>query len=110
MNPLRSTNYWLNKLEIALKRSQLLSRPIEVCIEPTNRCNSECMMCTHPVHRRHRSIPFGDMSWETFLRTRPFWKYALRIDNGDVEGTMVVKVDDCTFHDFNEKMIKPYKD
>ena len=35
-------------------------------------------------------------------------KYALRLDNGDTLGTMVVKVLDCTLHDFNEKIIKPY--
>jgi len=35
-------------------------------------------------------------------------KYALRLDNGDVNGTMIVKVLDCYLHDFNDKIIKPY--
>lgn len=37
-------------------------------------------------------------------------KYALRLDNGDVNGTMEVRVFDCYLHDFNEKIIKPYAD
>lgn len=37
-------------------------------------------------------------------------KYALRLDNGDTSGTMIVLVDDCVMHDFNEKIIKPYGD
>ncbi|MCD6374216.1 MAG: DUF5123 domain-containing protein, partial [Caldisericaceae bacterium] len=37
-------------------------------------------------------------------------KYAFRLDNGDVNGTMNVKIDNCDFHDFNEKIIKPYPD
>jgi len=35
-------------------------------------------------------------------------KYALRLDNNDTTGTMVVKVNDCVLHDFNDKFIKPY--
>ncbi|GAB4335601.1 MAG: hypothetical protein Kow0037_15720 [Calditrichia bacterium] len=35
-------------------------------------------------------------------------KYALSLDNGDTLGTMIVKVDNCVLHDFNEKIIKPY--
>ena len=35
-------------------------------------------------------------------------KYALRLDNGDVNGSMQVRVMDCNLHDFNEKIIKPY--
>lgn len=76
----RSANYWLNRIEFAIKRDHLLSHPIELCIEPTNRCNSKCVMCTMSVHRQKGSIPFGDMNWETFLRTRPFWKTAKEID------------------------------
>jgi len=78
----RSTNYWLNRLEVAIKRDHLLSHPIELCIETTNHCNSKCVMCTIPVHQQKSSIPFGYMSWETFLRTRPFWKTAKEIDLG----------------------------
>ncbi|MBN2009433.1 DUF5123 domain-containing protein [candidate division KSB1 bacterium] len=37
-------------------------------------------------------------------------KYALRLDNGDTTGTMIVLVEDCVMHDFNEKIIKPYGD
>lgn len=37
-------------------------------------------------------------------------KYALRLDNGDPNGTMEVRVMDCVMHDFNEKIIKPYGD
>lgn len=35
-------------------------------------------------------------------------KYALRLDNEDPSGSMVIKVYDCVMHDFNEKIIKPY--
>jgi len=35
-------------------------------------------------------------------------KYALRLDNGDVNGSMQVFVANCELHDFNEKIIKPY--
>ncbi|GJQ62392.1 MAG: hypothetical protein SCALA702_14450 [Melioribacteraceae bacterium] len=37
-------------------------------------------------------------------------KYALRLDNGNPDGTMDVRVYDCVMHDFNEKIIKPYGD
>ena len=34
--------------------------------------------------------------------------YALRLDNLDTLGTMIVHVNDCVLHDFKEKIIKPY--
>ncbi len=37
-------------------------------------------------------------------------KYLLRLDNGDVNGSMVVKVLDCVSHDFSDKHIKCYPD
>ena len=37
-------------------------------------------------------------------------KYALRLDNADISGTMQILVEDCVMHDFNEKIIKPYAD
>lgn len=37
-------------------------------------------------------------------------KYGLRLDNGNPDGTMDVRVFNCVMHDFNEKIIKPYGD
>ena len=37
-------------------------------------------------------------------------KYALRLDNANVDGTMIVKVMDCVMHTFQDKVIKPYPD
>lgn len=111
----RSTNYWINRIENIMKRDCLLSRPIEVCIEPTNRCNSECMMCTHPVLRQEKSTTFGDMAWETFLRTRPFWKSALRIElggNGEpflhpryLDMAQELKNEGCFVHSFSNGLL-----
>ena len=111
----RSTNYLLNNFEIALKRKRLLSRPIELCIEPTNRCNSECVLCTNPAERRKGATTFGDMTWETFLRTRPFWDSALRIElsgNGEpflhpryLEMARELKKEGCFAHCFSNGLL-----
>jgi hypothetical protein len=37
-------------------------------------------------------------------------KYGVRLDNGDVNGSVILKVMDCVLHDFPEKIIKSYPD
>jgi len=37
-------------------------------------------------------------------------KYAIIMDNDDILGTMSLFVDNCDFHDFSDKTIKPYAD
>jgi len=37
-------------------------------------------------------------------------KYAIIMDNDDTSGTMSLFVDNCDFHDFSDKLIKPYAD
>lgn len=111
----RTTNYWLNRLEFAIKRDHLLSYPIELCIEPTTRCNSKCVMCTMPVHRQKGSVPLGDMSWQTFLCTRPFWKTAREIllgGNGEpflhsryLDMARELKKEGCFVHCFSNGLL-----
>jgi MoaA/NifB/PqqE/SkfB family radical SAM enzyme len=72
----RIANRKLNDAETKLKRTVFVSRPVNLILETTNRCNSWCVMCRHPTYRREQSVGFGDMSMDTFDRSRPFWSYA----------------------------------
>jgi MoaA/NifB/PqqE/SkfB family radical SAM enzyme len=76
---LARANAVLNQLEVATRRARLFSRPVELAIEPTNECNSECSMCTNPRSRRD-GTPIGKMQWDTFNRTRPLWRYARTVE------------------------------
>lgn len=114
-NLARFSNSLANQLEVKMKRGFLLSRPIVLSIEPSNRCNSYCMMCAHVQHRKNKTILFGDMAWETFDRTRPFWKYANEIvlgGNGEpflntnyLRMAQEIKKEGCFVHTFTNGLL-----
>ena len=72
----RVANRKLNAVEVRLRRARLLSYPVSLMLETTNRCNSWCMMCLHPRYRREHSVEFGDMSMDVFRLSKPFWRWA----------------------------------
>ena len=72
-------NKQLNKLELKRRRVRLRSRPIEISLEPTLRCNSNCVMCNRQFIRREQVRRSGFLSWETFDKVRPFFPYAERV-------------------------------
>ncbi len=73
------TNKRLNKLEIKLKRTRLRSKPVEISLEPTLRCNSNCVMCNRQFVRKDQVRHSGFLSWEVFDKVRPFFPYAERV-------------------------------
>lgn len=66
----------LNYIEIKLKRSRLISKPLFVGIEPTLQCNSNCIMCNRQFNRKEDKLANGFLSWDTFNKVKPFFKYA----------------------------------
>lgn len=79
VNPLSFSNKLLNRVEIKLGRSRLLSRPVELTLEPTLQCNSNCVMCNRNFSRKETKEETGFLSWETFGKVKPFFKYAERV-------------------------------
>lgn len=77
--PLSLANMMLNRVEVKFKRTHLLSRPIEVMLEPTIGCNSNCVMCTKRFLRTNAKSPDGFLSWDTLWKIKPFFKYAERV-------------------------------
>lgn len=75
----RLANDAINRLECNYGRKRLLSHPVEVILEPTNRCNSRCLMCK--PYRRAPEIDApesGFMSWEILHRSLPLLRLARR--------------------------------
>ncbi|NUO09319.1 MAG: radical SAM protein [Candidatus Brocadia sp.] len=72
-------NKILNRIEIKLKRTYLLSRPLEVAIEPTMKCDSNCVMCNRNFSRKETKNAAGLLSWDILLKAQPFFKYAERV-------------------------------
>ncbi len=72
-------NKQLNKLEIRKQRSKLRSRPVEINMEPTLRCNASCVMCNRQYVRKEQVRDSGFLSWETFNKVKPFFSYAERV-------------------------------
>jgi hypothetical protein len=64
LTPRRLLNYLLVQLEMKLGRTQLLSRPYELCIDVSNKCNLHCPFC--PTGRGERGRGRGNISYETF--------------------------------------------
>lgn len=73
------TNEILNRIEIKLKKTRLISRPLEITIEPTLICNSNCIMCNRNFSRKETKNAEGFLSWDILLKTKPFLKYAKRV-------------------------------
>jgi MoaA/NifB/PqqE/SkfB family radical SAM enzyme len=78
--PLRLANDALNRIERRSGRVRLMSAPVEVTIEPTNECNSRCLMCL--PYRRDAALPrpeSGYMTLETLQRVGPVLRRARRV-------------------------------
>lgn len=66
----------INKMESGFKRTKLVTKPIMLTIEPTLKCNSNCIMCNRNFSRVETKAAEGFLSWETFNKIKPFFKYA----------------------------------
>lgn len=66
----------INLLEIRMKRTRLISRPLNITLEPTLRCNSNCIMCNRNFNRKEDKASQGFLSWEILNAAKPFFKHA----------------------------------
>ena len=64
LTPRRLLNIALVKLEMKLGRTRLLSRPIHLCIDVSNKCNLTCPFCL--TGRRENGRDKGNVSFEVF--------------------------------------------
>ena len=64
LTPRRLLNYLLVRLEMKLGRTSLISRPYELCVDASNRCNLQCPFC--PTGRRETGRGKGNISYATF--------------------------------------------
>jgi len=60
----RLLNFLLVHLEMRVGRTTLLSRPYELCIDVSNKCNLTCPYC--PTGRRENGRDKGNVTYETF--------------------------------------------
>lgn len=72
-------NKILNRLEIKAKRTRLWSKPVELTLEPTLKCNSNCVMCNRNFSRKETKESSGFLSWKIFDKVRPFFRTAERV-------------------------------
>lgn len=79
VNATSFANKLLNRAEIKFERTNLLSRPIELTLEPTLECNSNCIMCNRNFSRLEVKQTKGFLGWETFDKVRPFFSTAERV-------------------------------
>lgn len=79
VSPHSFANDVLNRLEIKLRRTRLISMPVELTLEPTLRCNSNCVMCNRNFSRKETKKVEGFLSWDIFWKVRPFFKYAKQV-------------------------------
>ena len=61
---IKKINGIVNKIEMALGRTKLISLPRYAQIEPTNRCNEKCVFC--PRNESDYDVLLGKMSLEQF--------------------------------------------
>ncbi|MBI1813697.1 MAG: radical SAM protein [Deltaproteobacteria bacterium] len=64
LTPRRLFNVILNKVEMKLGRTHLVSRPYELCIDVSNKCNLSCPFC--PTGRHEIGRGKGHVTYETF--------------------------------------------
>jgi MoaA/NifB/PqqE/SkfB family radical SAM enzyme len=72
-------------------------------------------MCAHPGHKKNNSIKFGDMDWDTFLKTKYLWDYADEIilgGNGEalmsplfIDMAKSIKNKGCFVHTFSNGLL-----
>lgn len=79
VNSVSFLNKLVNRLEIKLKRTRLISRPVSVIIEPTVKCNSNCIMCNRNFHRPDTKQENGMLSKDTLEKVKTFIRTAERI-------------------------------
>ena len=72
-------NKQLNLAEIRRGRVRLWSRPVHLTVEPTLRCNSNCVMCNRNAVRREEVTRSGFLSWATLENLDPFLPWAERV-------------------------------
>ena len=75
-NFLSFSNKIINHMEIQLKRTRLISKPVELIIKPTLKCNSNCVMCNRNFNRMRDRNAEGFLTWDIFYKISPFFKYA----------------------------------
>lgn len=79
LTPLRLFNALLNKAEMRLGRTTLISRPYKLTIDVSNKCNLQCVFC--PTGQRRRGRPPGHISLESFASIiDELAPYALSLD------------------------------
>ncbi|MFH1449878.1 MAG: radical SAM protein [bacterium] len=69
-------NKQINKLELRLRRRKLYAYPKAIYLEPTTKCNSNCVMCNRQLIRKEEVLKGGFLSWDIFNKTRPFLSMA----------------------------------
>jgi len=79
VNTTSFVNKLINRAEIQLDRTKLISRPIELTLEPTLVCNSNCIMCNRNFSRKETKEAAGYLSWDVFNKVRPFFRTAERV-------------------------------
>jgi MoaA/NifB/PqqE/SkfB family radical SAM enzyme len=79
VNPLSLANKILNRLEIKARRTRLISRPIEITLEPTLMCDSNCLMCNRNFFRKEDRNVRGLLDWKTLEAVRPFFRFSERV-------------------------------
>jgi MoaA/NifB/PqqE/SkfB family radical SAM enzyme len=72
-------NRWHNRLERKRKKTVLRSRPIEMGIEPTNNCNSRCIMCNRMFSRADEELHAGRISWDVLRKCEGFMRSCERV-------------------------------
>lgn len=82
MNFYSFVNDIINRIEIKLRKTHLISKPVEMAIEPTLQCNSNCIMCNRNFNRKETKYAEGFLSWDILMKAKPFIKYAKRISFG----------------------------
>jgi MoaA/NifB/PqqE/SkfB family radical SAM enzyme len=75
-NFLSFSNKVINMMEIKFKKTRLISKPVELIIEPTLQCNSNCVMCNRNFNRKGDKEAKGFLTWDIFNKISPFFKYA----------------------------------
>lgn len=71
-----------NRWEIKRRRTYLKSKPPEIGIETTNRCNSKCIMCNRMFSRTDENQHAGLLDWSILEKCKNFLRYCERVALG----------------------------
>jgi len=75
-------NKWFNRWEIKRKKTTLRSKPVELGIETTNRCNSKCIMCNRSYSRQDEDSFTGILQRGTLEKCQNFLRACERVSLG----------------------------